>query len=165
MNEATACPCGSGRTYDSCCGPLLAGSVRAASPEDLMRSRYTAYVKQDLSYLAKTLHPSQRSDYDEQGAARWARKADWEALDIVKAATDPADAGRGRVEFRAHYRMDGAGHVHHELAEFRKSAGVWYFYDGKMVGAGQFRREAPKVGRNDPCPCGSGRKYKKCCGV
>jgi uncharacterized protein YecA (UPF0149 family) len=25
--------------------------------------------------------------------------------------------------------------------------------------------EEPKVGRNDPCPCGSGKKYKKCCGV
>jgi len=27
-----------------------------------------------------------------------------------------------------------------------------------------YRREQPKVGRNDPCPCGSGKKYKKCCG-
>ena len=27
-----------------------------------------------------------------------------------------------------------------------------------------FRREDPRVGRNDPCPCGSGKKYKKCCG-
>ena len=27
-----------------------------------------------------------------------------------------------------------------------------------------YRREEPKVGRNDPCPCGSGKKYKKCCG-
>ena len=26
------------------------------------------------------------------------------------------------------------------------------------------RRQGPKVGRNDPCPCGSGSKYKKCCG-
>ena len=26
------------------------------------------------------------------------------------------------------------------------------------------RRETPKIGRNDPCPCGSGKKYKKCCG-
>jgi hypothetical protein len=26
-----------------------------------------------------------------------------------------------------------------------------------------FRRELPKVGRNDPCPCGSGKKHKKCC--
>ncbi len=29
----------------------------------------------------------------------------------------------------------------------------------------QFVRSGPKVGRNDPCPCGSGKKYKKCCGV
>ena len=54
--------------------------------------------------------------------------------------------------------------VHHELAEFRKSGDTWYFFDGKMVGPGQFTRETPKVGRNDPCPCGSGRKFKKCCG-
>jgi uncharacterized protein YecA (UPF0149 family) len=28
-----------------------------------------------------------------------------------------------------------------------------------------YRREQPKIGRNDPCPCGSGKKYKKCCGA
>jgi preprotein translocase subunit SecA len=28
-----------------------------------------------------------------------------------------------------------------------------------------YRRETPKIGRNDPCPCGSGKKYKKCCGA
>ncbi|MDZ7637918.1 MAG: SEC-C metal-binding domain-containing protein [Bryobacterales bacterium] len=27
------------------------------------------------------------------------------------------------------------------------------------------KRAEPKVGRNDPCPCGSGKKYKKCCGA
>ena len=26
-----------------------------------------------------------------------------------------------------------------------------------------FRRDTPKIGRNEPCPCGSGRKFKKCC--
>jgi uncharacterized protein YecA (UPF0149 family) len=30
--------------------------------------------------------------------------------------------------------------------------------------SGTYEREAPKIGRNDPCPCGSGKKYKKCCG-
>ncbi len=34
---------------------------------------------------------------------------------------------------------------------------------GKDVAAKQIRRKGPKVGRNDPCPCGSGKKYKKCC--
>ncbi len=33
-----------------------------------------------------------------------------------------------------------------------------------VVSRAPIRREAPKPGRNDPCPCGSGRKYKKCCG-
>ncbi|MET0644341.1 MAG: SEC-C metal-binding domain-containing protein [Candidatus Binatia bacterium] len=28
----------------------------------------------------------------------------------------------------------------------------------------QARRQGEKVGRNDPCPCGSGKKYKRCCG-
>jgi SEC-C motif-containing protein len=164
MDKTAHCPCGSGRPYDSCCGPLLAGTIAATTPEALMRSRYTAYVKQDLPYLARTLHPSQRNDYDEQGAARWAREADWEALDIVNTAVDPANTNKGTVEFKARYRMHGISHIHHELAEFRKSGDTWYFHDGKMVGAGQFRRDTPKVGRNDPCPCGSGKKYKKCCG-
>ena len=36
---------------------------------------------------------------------------------------------------------------------------------GETVKVETVRREEPKVGRNDPCPCGSGKKYKKCCGA
>lgn len=165
MNDVVDCPCGSGRPFERCCGPLLSGISKAPTPEALMRSRYTAYVKQDLPYLLRTLHPSQRGDYDEQGAARWAREAEWQSLEVVTVTTDPADANRGSVEFKARYRMQGADHVHHERAAFRRSGGSWYFYDGRLVGSGQFRRQLPKVGRNAPCPCGSGRKYKQCCGV
>jgi len=35
---------------------------------------------------------------------------------------------------------------------------------GDVVEVKTFHREQPKIGRNDPCPCGSGKKYKKCCG-
>lgn len=164
MNDTTSCPCGSGRNYSECCGPLLSGTARASGPEALMRSRYTAYTLQDMPYLARTLHPSQRSDYDEAGAKKWARESEWDGLDILRVDTDPATPDRGSVEFRARYRTNGKHLEHHELAEFRKSGDNWYFYDGKLVGPGQFRRETPKVGRNDPCPCGSGKKYKKCCG-
>jgi hypothetical protein len=34
---------------------------------------------------------------------------------------------------------------------------------GSPIGSGSAAVSAPKVGRNDPCPCGSGAKYKKCC--
>lgn len=35
---------------------------------------------------------------------------------------------------------------------------------GETPAISQIKRDKPKVGRNDPCPCGSGKKYKKCCG-
>ncbi len=164
METKTDCPCGSGRDYASCCGPLIDGSTPATTPEALMRSRYTAFVRQAMSYIEQTLHPGQRHDYDAAGSAKWARESEWEGLEIIDTGTDPGNANRATVEFRARYRLNGAHQVHHERAEFRKTDGTWYFFDGKMVGPGQVRRETPKVGRNDPCPCGSGKKYKKCCG-
>ena len=163
MNEPTPCPCGSGRNYAECCEPFITGRSRAPDPETLMRSRYTAYTLAELPYLRDTLHPSQRHDYDEAGAAKWAQESRWEGLEIVNVTRDD-EGNRGKVEFRATYRREGERLTHHELAEFRKSGGNWYFFDGRMVGPGQYTRPAPKVGRNDPCPCGSGKKYKKCCG-
>lgn len=164
MNDATACPCNSGLPYASCCEPLIKGVTAASSPEALMRARYSAFAHQEMPYLLETLHPGQRSDYDEEGAAKWASESDWTGLEILDVKGDPATENSGSVEFRASYRRNGEKQEHHELAEFRKSKGIWYFFDGKMVSAGQYRREAPKVGRNDPCPCGSGKKFKKCCG-
>ena len=162
MTDTTPCPCGSGKGYTDCCEPYLSGAARAPDPETLMRSRYTAYARHEMDYLANTLHPGQRHDYDAAGAARWAQESDWTGLEIV--TVGEVIANTGKVEFKAHYRRKGEPCVHHELAEFRKSGDTWYFFDGKMVGAGQFTRETPKVGRNEPCPCGSGKKYKKCCG-
>jgi SEC-C motif-containing protein len=160
----TDCPCGSGKEYEACCGPLIRGTAPAETPESLMRSRYTAFARQAMNYIEETLHPSQRHDYDPAGSAKWARESEWQGLEILEVRDDPGNADRGTVEFKAHYRRKGTPQVHHEIAEFRRTNGTWYFYDGKMVGAGQFKRETPKVGRNDPCPCGSGKKYKKCCG-
>ena len=164
MNEPTACPCNSGKSYDACCEPLIRGAVKAPGPEALMRARYSAFVHQEMPYLLETLHPGQRDDYDEAGAAKWARESDWAGLEILKITGDPATDNTGTVEFRASYRRNSEKLEHHERAEFRKTNGIWYFYDGKMVAPGQFRHEKPKVGRNEPCPCGSGKKFKKCCG-
>lgn len=164
MNETTPCPCASGLSYAECCEPYISGARQAPTPESLMRSRYSAYALQIMPYLADTLHPSQRHDYDEAGAERWARESEWEGLEILTVDDDRTDPDLGSVEFRAHYRRRGEKLVHHERAEFRRSGNRWFFYDGRMVGISQVRRDTPKVGRNDPCPCGSGRKYKKCCG-
>ena len=164
MNKSSVCPCNSGLSYDACCEPLIRGTVKAPGPEALMRARYSAFAHEEMPYLLETLHPGQRNDYDEAGAAKWARESDWTGLEILKVTGDPATENTGTVEFKACYRRNNEKLEHHELAEFRKTNDIWYFYDGKMVAPGQFQRETPKVGRNDPCPCGSGKKFKKCCG-
>jgi SEC-C motif-containing protein len=82
-------------------------------------------------------------------------------LEIVE-SRGGADDTVGEVEFVARYRDGETIHDHHEKGKFRKHEGCWYFVDGKMVG--QKPLASTKVGRNDPCPCGSGSKYKKCCG-
>jgi len=164
MNDTTICPCCSGLDFAACCEPYISGARDAPDPAALMRSRYTAYALQIMPYLFATLHPDQRHDYDEEGATRWARESEWENLEIVDVSPITAQGTTGTVEFKATYRRKGEKLVHHERAEFRRSGDTWYFFDGRMVGPAQLRRSTPKVGRNDPCPCGSGRKYKKCCG-
>ncbi len=165
MNETQDCHCKSGKPFAECCEPYIKGASKAPTAEALMRSRYSAYVLEDISYLGKTLHPKEREDFDEAGAAKWAREANWLGLEIVRTDQGGTDDSKGEVEFKVSYKRHGSPCIHHELAEFRKSEGVWYFFDGKMISDGPAKREGPKIGRNEPCPCGSGKKYKQCHGL
>lgn len=160
----TACPCGSSGTFDDCCGPLLSGDKRAPTAEALMRSRYTAFTRADIKYLERTHHPKTREELDLAGAGKWAREAEWQGLDIIATESGGQDDESGEVEFKARYRLNGENCVLHEISEFTRKQGTWYYVDGRMPQVRQYRRETPKVGRNDPCICGSGKKYKKCCG-
>ncbi len=129
-----------------------------------MRSRYSAYVVQDVDYVMKT-HSSETIDtVDREGAAVWSREAEWLGLTII--STDKGQTGddEGTVEFVAQYSLNGELHSHHEKSRFVREQGAWAYIDGEMVKPAPMVRSMPKVGRNEPCPCGSGKKYKKCCG-
>jgi SEC-C motif domain protein len=130
-----------------------------------MRSRYTAYATQNVDYVLATHDPNSRDEVDPEGAATWSREADWQGLEIVATeAGGPADDA-GVVEFIARYAAKGTPVAHHERSTFKKIDGRWFYMDGQMVKARPLVREAPKTGRNEPCPCGSGKKYKKCHGA
>ncbi|MEJ2528816.1 MAG: YchJ family protein [Gammaproteobacteria bacterium] len=158
------CHCNSGLDFDNCCGPVLAGERPAATAEELMRSRYSAYVCGEIDYLAESLHPEHRSDYDAAATRRWANNADWLGLEIRSTKDGGESDTEGEVEFIANYRDNGVSHTHHEISRFKKEAGRWYYVDGDTPKVATYKKEQPKVGRNEPCPCGSGKKYKKCCG-
>jgi SEC-C motif-containing protein len=141
---------------------LIRGEVHATTAEDLMRSRYAAYTVADLGYLLGTHDPVTVNSVDPKIMATWAKKARFDGLEILGTEGGGVEDDEGIVEFVAKYTQDGASYRHHERSRFRKTGGRWYYVQGTMI-APTVKNEK-KVGRNDPCPCGSGKKFKKCCG-
>lgn len=158
----TQCPCGSGRKLDDCCGPVIAGAS-AATAEALLRSRYTAFVQGDVGYLADTLTADMRAGFDQIEAESTASNARWQGLEIRAVTGGGEGEETASIEFIARFKLRNRQHAHHELASFRRQDGRWLCAGAEVDPKGP-PRQVVKVGRNDPCPCGSGRKYKKCCG-
>ncbi len=157
----SACPCGSGADEGACCGPIIAGAA-APTAVALMRSRYTAYVRGAIEHVVATHDPVSRASLDVPGATAWSRETAWAGLEIVATEQGGPDDDTGVVEFVARGTTRGAPFAHRERSRFRRVDGRWYYVDA-VVGQ-QPHRAAAVPGRNEPCPCGSGKKYKKCHG-
>ncbi len=158
------CPCGSGSLLTECCGPYLDAVASAPTAEALMRSRYTAHVLGRYDYLDETVHPDIRDEADHNEMRKWSEAVEWLGLDILSTKDGKEDQQTGEVSFTARYSVNGMPQELREDAFFRRENGRWFYADGVVHGSEPFRRDCPKIGRNDPCPCGSGKKYKKCCG-
>lgn len=157
------CPCGSGKDFSVCCEPYIKGQSVPDTAEQLMRSRYSAYATVNVEYLHDSLHPDHQSDHDINAARKWASDSDWLGLEIVSTSGGGKEDDKGVVEFKATYREKGKVRTLHEISQFQKVDGKWTYVDGQMPKPETIRIDK-KVGRNDPCPCGSGKKFKKCCG-
>ena len=165
MSTDSNCPCSSGRPFADCCEPILADSSKAETAEALMRARYSAYATGQVEFIQASNAPEGRAQVDLESSRQWSQQAEWTGLEVVATEGGGADDQVGEVEFKAHYAIQGRELTHHELATFRKGdAGEWMFVDGEEMAQEPFRREKPKVGPNEKCPCGSGKKYKKCHG-
>ncbi|MCF7203037.1 YchJ family protein [Pseudomonas oligotrophica] len=147
------CPCGSGDELAQCCGRYHAGAA-APSAELLMRSRYSAYVLGLIDYLKETTLPAQQLALDLEGMRQWSASSVWLGLEIEQSSVLGGKPEHAQVSFTARWHDEGGEHAHHERSAFVQREGRWYFIDPTVP---------LKVGRNDPCPCGSGEKFKKCC--
>jgi SEC-C motif-containing protein len=142
----------------------LDGNISAPTPEALMRARYSAHVLGKTKFLITSLHPSVRGGIKESDLKAPDNDAlAWQGLTIEETKDDTGD-GKGEVVFIAKYAVHDKANEHREHAYFQKDNGQWFYMDGDVDGHTPYRRDSPKVNRNDPCPCGSGKKYKKCCG-
>jgi len=146
------CPCHSGQPFDQCCQRFISHRERPENALQLMRSRYSAYVLEDLEYLTETWHP----DYRPAGMLIDPR-IHWIGLEII--ATEERNQ-QATVEFEARLLVDAKVEAMHQKSAFTLGQGRWLYIDGEMLSPSF---EPWKPGRNESCPCGSGKKFKRCC--
>ncbi|WP_180081089.1 MULTISPECIES: YchJ family protein [unclassified Acinetobacter] len=146
------CPCGQGN-YANCCQPLHLGVVKAATAEQLMRSRYSAFAQHEIDYIVQTTAKGQQQALDVAAIRDWSESNQWLKLEVVQ-AQEKLDKNHAQVEFKAHYHDGQQAQEHHEISHFVKYAGAWYFLDPTTE---------MKITMKQPCICGSERKFKQCC--
>lgn len=144
------CLCSSGKLFNECCEVLLQGKQSANSPEQLMRSRYVAFATGKIGYLLQTSSVSLKKQLSEIDLKDTCEQFRFIKLEVLSASDD-------QVEFIASMLLQNELHILHERSLFVQEDGNWKYDSGKI-----FPSNVTKVLRNDVCPCGSGKKYKKC---
>lgn len=153
------CPCQNkleqgAALYEDCCQPLHQGLAKAQSPEQLMRSRYSAFYLTLGQYIFDTHHPDFRngslSEYQQSS-----EDTDWCRLEVLESEQS---GNKGKVNFKAYFMDKDKLHCLHEISNFVLENDQWFYTDGDYQ-----PKQVVKILRNDQCPCNSGKKAKKCC--
>ncbi|MGX9461665.1 YchJ family protein [Shewanella sp. A14] len=150
-NLINLCPCGSHQLYPHCCQPFHLNAATAESVEQLMRSRYCAFVVGEFDYLMTTHHPQHRQGMTVEQLAQ--HNTHWLGLQVLNCKQKEES---GEVIFKAWYLEDKKIDAIYECSNFVLLNGIWLYTSGK-----QMHTSLP--GRNEPCICNSGKKFKQCC--
>ncbi len=151
--DTEPCLCHSGKSYVNCCKPVITDHSEAKTAEQLMRARYVSFVLQETEFILKTWDEKKRPkalNFEDNPVS-------WLGLEVHSSSAGQTTDDAGEVEFTASYIENGALCRLKERSLFRKKDGLWYYLYG------QCHVTTEKNARNAPCPCGSGKKFKKCC--
>ena len=157
------CPCGSGAPFAACCEPIIQGTRESETAEELMRARYSAFVTHAIDFIVASTHSRTRKDIDLAFIREWSETSTWRGLEILE--TRHVNENKAFISFEAQFTQADGDHRHREKSLFERENGQWRFVTGNELKNPTVRYETPPPGRNDPCPCGSGKKYKKCHGI
>jgi SEC-C motif-containing protein len=127
-----------------------------------MRARYSAFVTGAIDFIVTSTHSRTRKEIDLDFTREWSQTSEWRGLQILE--TKEVNDNKAFVSFEAQYSQNGKDFSHREKSQFEREDGQWRFVTGDELKNPTVRYETPRPGRNDPCPCGSGKKYKKCHG-
>ena len=147
--------------YSDCCQPYHDDMKKADTAERLMRTRYSAFVLVKPEYIVKTTLPAQQALLDIKAIEVWAKETDWAGLEILR-HTPKLGKHHAQVEFKAYFNAPDGLQAHHELSAFVKIVDKptnknarWYFLDPTV---------SMSITQKQSCICGSGEKFKRCCG-
>lgn len=163
MKVVTLCPCNSNKNFNVCCQPIIELKNIADSPEQLMRSRYSAYSIKNSEYIYNSYAKSSREKQTLEDIRKWASQCKWLRLEILttSAIEDPiCNDNLPTVEFSAYYLFEKKLCQLTEKSRFIKENNHWFYLDGEIT----VDKEQPLPKRNDLCPCLSQKKFKRCCG-
>lgn len=152
-----SCPCNPQVLYSGCCETFHSGLDIPHTAEQLMRSRYSAFVLGLIDYIVQTTLPSQQRLLNQAAIAEWSTQTDWQGLEVLNHL---ASVGKrhAQVEFKATFKTPNGIQVHHELSTFVKvvegKQSRWYFLDPTVNNT---------IIQKQPCLCNSGKKFKHCC--
>lgn len=133
MTNDELCPCGNNQKYINCCGKFHTEKHYAKTAEELMRSRYSAYVKKEITYLINTTHPTTRKKLEYKDIEQWANQVNFINLTIGKISSGLLKDKTGKVEFTATYIANDTRETQHEFSRFKKHQGKWFYLDGKIL--------------------------------
>ncbi len=153
------CPCQNksdekAKAYSDCCEPLHLGLIKTVTAEQLMRSRYSAFYLGLGQYIYNTHYPGFRGNANVEDYQASAENTTWCRLEILNSQTT---GNAGIVEFKAYFIEKDKLHCLHEISNFVLDNEQWFYTDGNYQ-----PKKVEKIYRNDPCPCQSGLKAKKC---
>ena len=147
-----SCPCGNNLPLNNCCAPIIQGQVVANSPEQLMRSRYTAYVLKAKEYLLESWDIMYRPE-----SISFEHEVHWLRLEITDTHKFNSEDNTGNISFIATSICDDSLVEMKEKSTFIKKNGMWFYQKGELT------TTRKTIALNGKCPCGSGKKFKRCC--
>ena len=127
MKKTDVCPCGSGTAYTDCCQRFWATQQKSNTAEQLMRSRYTAFVLEKAQYLVNTHHADFRSPDELKALKQSFKGIKWQGLEVITTDLGQAEDETGVVEFKAYFKSLGKSQVLHESSLFVKEQGQWFY--------------------------------------
>lgn len=130
MPMSDACICNNNKNFEACCGRFLSGAQHAKTPEQLMRSRYSAYALSGYSeYLLATWFSATSAGLTAESLSE--KTVEWVKLEVL---SKNQNGDKATVTFNACYREPDSLDINimHETSVFQRTSGRWFYVGGEV---------------------------------